>query len=366
MRILIVNPFGIGDVLFSTPLISNLKAALPESYIGYICNIRAKDALLGNPQIDDIFIFEKDGYRKLWKQSKFRCVKKFVLFFRQIKRRRFTLAIDLSLGHQYTLFLWLIGVKKRIGYNYRNRGRFLTHKIDIDGYNYKPIPDYYLDLLKFLNIKPLRFNLTMNVPEADREWTEQFFKNNGLKEEDFIIGLIPAGGASWGKDFSYRHWPWESYAELADRLIGELNAKIIIFGDSLEEDICQQVQNAMKGSSINACGKTSLKQFAACLAKCNLVVCNDGGPLHVAVSQDVKTVSIFGPVDEKVYGPYPPSSKHTVVTKDIDCRPCYKRFKLPLCTHNRQCIRDISTEEVFEIVRRNLPSLKAGSSKGIE
>ena len=65
MRILIVNPFGIGDVLFSTPLITNLKVAWPKSYIGYICNIRAKDALYDNPQIDEIFVFEKDEYSPL-------------------------------------------------------------------------------------------------------------------------------------------------------------------------------------------------------------------------------------------------------------------------------------------------------------
>ena len=87
MRILIINPFGIGDVLFSTPLISSLKAALPESYIGYICNIRAKDVLYGNPQIDEIFVFEKDEYRNFWKQAKFKCIKKFFSFLIQIKKK---------------------------------------------------------------------------------------------------------------------------------------------------------------------------------------------------------------------------------------------------------------------------------------
>ena len=118
MRILIINPFGIGDVLFSTPLISNLKAADPEGYIGYICNIRAKDAIYNNPGLNEIFVFEKDEYRNLWKQSKVKCIKKFIAFLFKIKSRRFDVAIDLSLGHQYSLFLWLIGVRKRIGYNY--------------------------------------------------------------------------------------------------------------------------------------------------------------------------------------------------------------------------------------------------------
>ena len=354
MKILIINPFGIGDVLFSTPLISNLKVAYPESYIGYICNIRAKDALYNNPRINEIFVFEKDEYRNLWKHSRIKCIKKFISFFMCIKRKKFNLAIDLSLGYQYSLFLWFIGIKKRIGYNYRNRGRILTHRIDISGYNDKPIAAYYLSLLKFLHIQPKSFELSMSISAKDRDWADEFLKENGLKENDIIIGLIPAGGASWGKDFSYKHWPWENYAQVADKLNLELNAKIIIFGDSSEQNICRKVQDAMKEKSINACTETSLKQFAALLAKCNLVICNDGGPLHVAASQGVMTVSIFGPVDEKVYGAYPPGARHTVVTRDIDCRPCYKRFKLPVCHHNRQCIKGISAEEVFEVISSKL------------
>jgi len=354
MRILIVNPFGIGDVLFSTPLVGNLREAYSESYIGYICNIRAKDVLYDNPQINEIFVFEKDEYRNLWKQEKFKCIKKFISFLTQIKKKKFDVVIDLSLGHQYNLFLWLIGIRMRIGYNYRNRGRFLTHKIGISGYNDKPIAEYYLDLLKFLDIKPKRFNLKMSIPVGDKNWADEFFKNNGLKKEDLIVGIIPAGGASWGKVFSYRHWPMENYAKLADRLITELNAKIIIFGDSSEQNICRRVQDIMQEKAISACGKTSLKQFAALLGKCNLVVCNDGGPLHVAVSQDVMTVSIFGPVDEKVYGPYPPKAEHIVVTKDIECRPCYRRFKLPACPNKRICLRGLFIDGVFRAIEKSL------------
>ena len=108
MRVLIVNPFGIGDVLFSTPMISNIKEAYPQAYIGYICNIRAKDALYHNPDINKLFVFEKDEYRNLWKASKIRCIRRFLSFLGEIKKERFDLEIDLSLGYHYSFFLWLI------------------------------------------------------------------------------------------------------------------------------------------------------------------------------------------------------------------------------------------------------------------
>lgn len=354
-KILIVNPFGIGDVLFSTPLLSNLKSAWPDSYVGYICNVRAKDVLYDNPAIDEIFVFEKDEYKRLWQEARISCIKKLFAFIRQIKKRRFDIVIDLSLGHKYSLFLWLLGVKRRIGYNYRERGRFLTDKIDIEGYEKKPVAEYYLDLLRFIRIEPKQFALTVTTAESDRAWAEGFLRDNGLREEDLIIGIIPAGGASWGRNFSYRHWPPESYAQLAERLLSELKARIIILGASSEEAICRNVENLIKGKVVNACGKTSLKRFAALLAKCGMVVCNDGGPLHVAVSQNVRTVSVFGPVDERVYGPYPPDAKHIIITQQVDCRPCYRRFKLPECPHQRRCIRDISAREVFDTIKANLP-----------
>lgn len=354
MNILIVNPFGIGDVLFSTPMVSNLKLAYPQGHISYICNARAKDVLQGNPALDEIFVFEKDEYRILWQKSKLQSISNFFNFLNVIRKAKFDLVIDLSLGHQYSFFFWLIGIKRRIGYNYKKRGRFLTQKIDISGYETKPVADYYLDLLKFLDIKPKRLDLSMSVDKEDIEWANKFCENNKLGPGDSIIGIVPAGGASWGKDFAYRHWPWENYAKLADMLIKEFQVKVIIFGGPSEVKICRQVQGKMRSQVADACGKTTLKQFAALLRKCNVTVCNDGGPLHVVVSQGVSTVSIFGPVDEKVYGPYPPVSKHTVVTKDIDCRPCYKKFRVASCKRDRECIKSISAEQILDIIRNKL------------
>ena len=96
MKVLIINPFGIGDVLFSTPLIRNIRVAYPDSYIGYICNARAKEVLRQNRDIQEIFVFEKDEYRTLWKQAKTSCIRRLVDFFLTIKRKRFDLAFDLQ------------------------------------------------------------------------------------------------------------------------------------------------------------------------------------------------------------------------------------------------------------------------------
>jgi len=64
-----------------------------------------------------------------------------------------------------------------------------------------------------------------------------------------------------------------------------------------------------------------------------------------------KIVALFGPVDEKVYGPYPPEAHRTIVlTKALPCRPCYRDFRLSGCQRNKQCLSDISVDEVFAAV----------------
>ena len=74
-KILIVNPFGIGDVLFSVPLLKAIKKKYPSSVITYVCNKRTEGILKNNPNISNMYVFEKDDYRAIWKESKIKCLK---------------------------------------------------------------------------------------------------------------------------------------------------------------------------------------------------------------------------------------------------------------------------------------------------
>ena len=84
-NILIANPFGIGDVLFSTPLVRAFKERNPDAFIGYLCNRRAEPLLSANPDINEVFVYEKDDMKKLWGESKLSCVKEFLKLLLRIK-----------------------------------------------------------------------------------------------------------------------------------------------------------------------------------------------------------------------------------------------------------------------------------------
>ncbi len=352
-KILIINPFGIGDVLFTTPVICNLKYHFPESCIGYLANQRTADFLLEYSKVERVFVYERDEFNRLYHESKLAFLKKGFYFLEEIKQAHFDLVIDFSLNGMMSFLMRLIGIPQRIGFNYKNRSPFLTTKIPLDGYEKKHVVEYYLGLLTELGLEAKIRELEFPLSDKDRQWAHEFWKKNGIFAGDLVVGLVPGGGASWGKDAFYKRWSPEKYAKLADKIVEKFSAKIILMGNQKEIELCGPVKSMMRSPVCFACGETAIGQFAALLKSCRVNIVNDGGPLHVAVAVGAKTVSIFGPVDEVVYGPYPPSDRHLVVNKTIACRPCYRRFRRAECSHI-SCLGSIEVEEVLEKVGRLL------------
>ncbi|HBR14482.1 MAG TPA: lipopolysaccharide heptosyltransferase II [Candidatus Omnitrophica bacterium] len=346
-RVLIINIFGIGDVLFTTPLIRNLKSSFPDIFIGYLCNQRARPVLENNPHVDKIFVYERDDFKKIYDQSRILYLKKLNAFMKDIRREGFEVVLDVSLNSFTGFLAWWAGIKHRVGFDYKNRGFFLNHKIFLKGYEEKHVVEYYLKLLEEVDVPVVSKTLEFHVRREDAEWAGHFLKSQGVSPDSLLIGLVPGGGASWGKDAFYKRWPAEKYAKLADKLFEKYSADIILLGDSKELGVSAEVARLMRHPAVLATGLTTIGQFAALTQKCSFNILNDGGPLHVAVAAGAKTVSIFGPVDERVYGPYPRSDHHKVVTKQLACRPCYRRFRRASCDHI-SCLHQITVDDVLQ------------------
>ncbi len=364
-KILIINIFGVGDVLFTTPLITNLKNYWPQVSIGYLCNQRTGEIFKNHPQVDKVFIYERDEYHAIYRQSKIKFINKMRQTLKNIRQEKFDLAIDLSLNPSIGFFLWLVGIKERIGFDYRRRGRFLTRKMKMDGYEDQAVTEYYLDILKELNVPITERALKIFPGPDDRQYAGLLLSRYGCPSTERPVAIFPGGGASWGQAASFKRWDVENYAQLADKIIEKFNVKVILMGDQKESGLCQDLAGRMHRRPIIISGQTTLNQLAAVLENCRLAVLNDGGPLHVAVACGTRTVSIFGPVDERVYGPYEGFEhsqihhdhtrikKHLVVTKTIACRPCYRRFRMVDCAHHN-CLKTLSVDEVFRKVEEAL------------
>jgi len=355
-KILIINIFGIGDVLFTTPMIRSIKNADRDAEIGYVCNQRAYPVLKNNPAIKKFHIYEKDEFRRIFKESVTDGVAAAWRFVRDIKEQDYDVVFDISLNRYMDAATALAGIPQRIGYNFRKRSPFLNEAVDLVGYEQRHVVEYYLALLKWAGIPVTARNLEVHVPEGDQKWARQVMEKKHIGLKDLVVGLIPGGGASWGKDSRFKRWEPESYATIADKMIEQFSARVILMGNQPERLTSQRLLAAMQHHLLDMTGQTTLEQYLALLQCCHLVVTNDGGPLHMAVAAGARTVSIFGPVNENVYGPYPPDG-HRVVKRDLACRPCYHQFRRARC-ETLQCLKDLTVEQVFEQVNRQLTDIQ--------
>jgi lipopolysaccharide heptosyltransferase II len=343
-------------VLFSTPLLRNIHENFPAAKIFYLCNKKTAPILKNYPLIDKVFIYERDEFVIAQDKSFWRSLRRYQNFIAEIKKERIDCLLDLSLNTQYGFFACLAGIPKRYGLDYKNRCRFLNKKIKINGYNHKHVVEYYLDLLTLLGLSIKRYGLEVYADQESKEWANVFLKQNNITEKDLIIGIAPCGGDAFGKDAYIKRWPADKYTALIDKLIIEFKTKIFIFaGPKEKEDIAKIINSLNYKDKIYEFSDRSLLETVALVEKCNLFIGNDTGPLRFADALNKKIVALFGPVDEKVYGPYPYDEKRTIVIKkDLACRPCYAKFRLAPCRNDKQCLRDISVEEVFQAVKKLL------------
>lgn len=346
-KVLIANIFGIGDILFTTPLVANLRKAFSGVEVDYLCNARSKDVAECIPGVNKILVYEKDDFRSLWRKSKKAFLSSALGLFREIKNGKYDVVFDFTLQREFGFIFMLAGIDKRIGLDYKNRGVFLTDKLPLEGFENRHVAEHYLDLLDLVGLKPEIEEMCIYPDPVSLEWADEYLSGKGLEEKPFMA-VVPGGGASWGKQASRKRWHEEGFLAVADEL-SEKGVNIAILGDPLEEELCTFVAGKMKKEPKIKENNLTLKEYIALLSKSALVLCNDGGPLHLAVALGVPTVSVFGPVDEEVYGPFPRSAKHKVIkVEDLACRPCYSRFKLPECDFDTRCITDIKPEEVIK------------------
>ncbi len=350
MRILIANPFGIGDVLFSLPLIYAIREIDVKGFVGYLCNRRTEELVRSWTCLDGVEVFEKDEFRAAWRRSKKEGFQLLLELCRTIRRERFDILLDLSLGWHYGLGAALAGIPKRVGFDFRNRGRFLTHRMTLTGYHNQPVAEYYLKLLLMLGWPiPPKVRATFDLPESVGPEVEAYLSSRGLSQ-DRLIAIVPGGGASWGPHARFKQWPPDRFAQVADRLSDRHPIKILLIGDSQEASLCRKVAAAMTRQTPTLVVQVpSLLLLAGLLKRCELVIGNDSGPMHLAASIGTKTVALFGPVDGSVYGPLridPLNPSHRIVAKGLACRPCYQGFRFPPCPWDNACLRQLEASEV--------------------
>ena len=309
-RILVRSTNWVGDAVMSLPALEALRARFP----------RAEIVLLSKPWVSELYWHHPAVNRQIVYKpvSEHRGPRGFARLIGELRTERFDAAVLLPNAFHAAYVAWRARIPLRIGYARDGRGFLLHDAIEA------PLPSayghqvyYYLQLLfraglidKPQPVKEIRLGLT----EAEKSWAAIELDALGLGGPRFLVGMAP--GAAFGPA---KRWPPERFGALADRLIGALNADVLIFGSAAEKPLAEMVAGAMKHTPTIAAGATSLRQLLALMARCRLIVTNDSGSMHLAAALGVPLVAIFGSTDERATGPV--GTRLRIVKRGVSVAP---------------------------------------------
>jgi heptosyltransferase-1 len=186
--------------------------------------------------------------------------------------------------------------------------------------------------------------LSIAVPEEDRSFAEQVFRNQELVPP--VVGLVI------GATRPQKRWPEEYWVRLAEKLWSAGNVSCVLLGGPEESEAAQRILAQTKNAPLaSLVGRTSEKQIAAIIDRLGLVVSGDSGPLHIATAMQTPVVALFGSTDPAETGPWLGKSQDaaasltTVLYDALSCAPCRKS---PTCNGRFDCLMALTPERVFE------------------
>ena len=355
-RILIVQPYGIGDALFTTPLLRALRTLPTVEAVDLLLGSRTEAVFRNNPHVDQIYSIDKGRWQR---EGAGRVLRDASSLWKNLKGR-YDLLVDFSLQREYGFYAGLfLGIPRRIGFDFKNRGLFLTQTVRIpQGFEGRHVIDFYCDLGRLVGVEVEDRFAEFYLSEKDCEEASQILREKSISATSRFVVIAPGGGESWGKDAVFKRWPVPSFVEMISLLRERLDFEtVLVLGSKEERILGEEIQNSggrvetRPYTVVNLCGEISLGGAAAVLEKSALFLANDGGLVHLAHALRVPLVALYGPVGPKVYGPYPETPEAlSIVKAGLPCRPCYLRFRYNSACPDRECLTGLGPEEVLEFL----------------
>jgi lipopolysaccharide heptosyltransferase II len=324
VKILILKPSSLGDVVQALPVLRLLKLHLPASQIYWWLDRRLVPLLEGDPDLAGIIPFNRDRWRspidwqKAWNS------------LRQIRAHRFDWVIDLQSLFRSGIMAWLANGAFTVGLDDCREGARLFYDIAVpQPSQHAHAVDCYLSVLPVLKVPvdgkfhwlPTRKAVAAAIREkwslGDSRW----------------IALQP--GARWLN----KRWPIEHFVKLVRLLlVWDPNLRFVVLGSSADAALGNALYEAAPLKCLDLTGTTSLWEMVEWIRASHLVVTNDTGPMHVAAALGKPMVALFGPSDSRRTGPH--GHLHQVVQIGLPCAPCLKadcHFEKPI-----ECLRAIT------------------------
>ena len=351
-NILILSMTRMGDMIQTTPLIRGLKEKYPTAKITLLVTSDFASAVPLIPDVDESIVIDlrqfdkQDNWEDLSWIKIYRYLEKSL---EDIKSRNFDLLVNLSHSKFSALMVRYLGIKNVVGFYCNDIGNRMTGH---------PWMQYFS--VEVFNRKYNEFNLVeifsrsggvdvrgcaIEVLQPQNQLSVDTLMSSKFGEEDILVGF-QAGSSLEG-----RRWPVRSFANLADMLIEDLNARIIIFGVDSENEVAEEIKNLAKNKDriSNLAGKTNLSELSRLLEKCKYLVTNDTGTMHLAAALGTKIVGLFF-AHAHPYETAPFSPGHLIFQARISCAPC----SYGVHCNNIVCIDKVRPQHLFSAIENHI------------
>lgn len=338
MKILIIGPSWVGDMVMSQSLYITLKKKHPDATIDVLAPAWCKPILERMPQINKA-IEMPVGHASLDLKMRWR-------IGRQLKQAGYTHAFVQPNSAKSALIPLFAGIKKRIGWKGEMRYGLLT-----DIRPNKRVFNYWVE--RHVALAYPKATMTQDVHLAncpypqltvDKSTQKRAMERLQLPDQRTIIGMCP--GAEFGPA---KRWPDEYYAQVAEHVI-EQGKQVWLFGSQKDDETTSKILNSLpieqQEHCFNLAGKTSLIEAVDLLAACDTVVCNDSGLMHVAAAVGCHIIAVYGSTSPE-YTP-PMTDKAQIASIDLECRPCFRR-ECPLGHLN--CLKQLPPQTVIDLIK---------------
>lgn len=326
-NILVNMLVNLGDVILTTSALDLLKKNFPDVKITALVKPVVKDALIDNPVVDDVIIFDYKSKVSTFKQTR--------EMISEIRKRKFDLSISFDRKLRPALITFMSGIPKRVG----------PSKVFDD--NKSRVTIFYTDVVKITH----DLNKTLQA-ETYQEIVRKFFNIEGHgtprfpktfspKANELLSNLAPNKlkiALCVKGTFPLKTWSKEYFAEVVDALSIRYDAEFFIVGASDDKAYADEVIAAMKVDVKNFCGETSLTDLAEIFRKTDLFITVDTGSAHIAATTKVKMITIFGCTPVERWRPINPNA--ISLTSNEPCCPCKVQpekcpsYPAPNCLYN--------------------------------
>ncbi len=323
MRILVLRPGALGDVLLTLPALRALESGFPGAHIEVMGNLSVVGLLPSRSVVSAVSSFDRADLAGLFQPEgePSESLRSYLDAFDLV------LSYATAVGHAFA----------------QNLERILGGRVR--SFDPRPVPGSGVHMTEHLQqpLREMRVPVSAEPPrlrptESDRQQARQWWENHGLGDE-FAVAIHPGSGSA------AKNWPPQRFAAVASHL-HHRGWRILLIRGPADELAGGQVQQALHEQEYILLDSLPLHLLAANLTLCRTYVGNDSGISHLAAAVGAPTAVIFGPTDPQVWAP---RGEHVrIVPGSAACAPCSPE-QLRSCRQS-DCLEAVSVEAVLRAI----------------